>query len=206
MRLVSVEHSSIDFVELTFKDQFISRSDMWRFTLHLSWQSAYHLKTFELLNENMRAQVKELMIGKQRVDSGLIVPQSKFTFRSRSAAIFWLFQMCKEMWEFAEDGDLFIEKAVDGFAKENFARWDALKSNHSLSIILFSRYYINNKNYTGTSCMKTRDGRLYLDFYKVVALNERCTQNWKQMLKHLKREVMQFNTHVEKMAQQGKLV
>src|SRR5690606_37547445 len=41
------EEAVIDFIELSFKDQYLSRSDMFRFTLHLQNQSAYIKKHFQ---------------------------------------------------------------------------------------------------------------------------------------------------------------
>lgn len=46
------------------------------------------------------------------MSSGLITENTKFIFRSRSANIFLFFQMSREMWEFADDGELYFEKAV----------------------------------------------------------------------------------------------
>jgi hypothetical protein len=44
--------------------------------------------------------------------SGYITDKTKFIFRSRSANMIALFQMSKEMWEFADDGELYFEKAI----------------------------------------------------------------------------------------------
>ena len=38
-------------------------------------------------------------------------------------------------------GDLYMEKAVNGFLIELFTRWKEKNSNHELSIVLFSRTY-----------------------------------------------------------------
>jgi hypothetical protein len=46
------------------------------------------------------------------VASGCITENTKFIFRSRSAKMILFFQMSKEMWDFADDGDLYFEKAV----------------------------------------------------------------------------------------------
>lgn len=45
-------------------------------------------------------------------NSGLITERTKFIFRSRSAKIYFLFQMSCEMWQFCDDGLLYFEKAV----------------------------------------------------------------------------------------------
>ncbi len=56
--------------------------------------------------------MKDMVANGRSVASGLITEKSKFIFRSRSAKFFLYLQMSKEMWEFAEDGELYFEKAV----------------------------------------------------------------------------------------------
>jgi hypothetical protein len=43
--------------------------------------------------------------------------------------------------EFAHDGHLYFEKAVNGFMRVLIDRWKALSAEHSVSIIFFSRTY-----------------------------------------------------------------
>lgn len=50
-------------------------------------------------------------------------------------------QMSKEMWDFDFNGDLYIEKAINGFFYELFTKWKELKAHHDVSIILFSRTF-----------------------------------------------------------------
>lgn len=45
------------------------------------------------------------------------------------------------MWDFDFNGDLFFEKAINGFLRELFTKWKELKVNHDVSIILFSRTF-----------------------------------------------------------------
>jgi len=49
--------------------------------------------------------------------------------------------MSKEMWDFDFNGDLYIEKAINGFLYELFTKWKELKANHDVNIILFSRTF-----------------------------------------------------------------
>lgn len=49
--------------------------------------------------------------------------------------------MSKEMWDFDFNGDLFFEKAINGFLRELFTKWKELKVSHDVSIILFSRTF-----------------------------------------------------------------
>ena len=45
------------------------------------------------------------------------------------------------MWDFDFNGDLFFEKAINGFLYELFTKWKELNVNHDVSIILFSRTF-----------------------------------------------------------------
>ena len=67
--------------------------------------------------------------------------------------------MSKEMWEFAEDGEMFLEKwfivfrnlsntrsSVFGFLPDLFARWKNGGCNHVVSIVLFARYIIQHQS------------------------------------------------------------
>ncbi len=64
---------------------------------------------------HIQAQVRELLHAGQMVASGVITESTKLVFRSRSARFVVLLQMSREMWEFAQDGHLYFEKAVSGF-------------------------------------------------------------------------------------------
>jgi hypothetical protein len=131
VRRVSEESVTLEYVELTFKDQYISRCDMLRFKQSLVGQCIHkNKKPFYL---GVRAQVKEVICEGQPVWSGAVTSRTKVIFRSRSARIYLLIQvffvpkagvlfemlmvlcatqLSKEMWEFDEDGDLYFEKAV----------------------------------------------------------------------------------------------
>ena len=73
-----------------------------------------------------------------RVSSGLVTADTKFTFRSRSARLLFLIQLSEEMWEYADDGEVYFEKVI-GFLRLLLAQWKQTHVSHSLSLILFSR-------------------------------------------------------------------
>ena len=82
-----------------------------------------------------------MLIGNEPATCGVITHATKLTFRTRSASLFWLVQMSREMWEFSSDGDLKFETFLNKFTREVFNGWRELQCNHSLSIILFSRVF-----------------------------------------------------------------
>jgi hypothetical protein len=80
----------------------------------------------------------------EKVQYGVVTENTKVIFRSESAKFFIFFQMSREMWEFDEDGDLFYEKALQGFLPELFSNWSLIGVNHLVSIVLFTRVYFED--------------------------------------------------------------
>ena len=148
VRVVKPELVELDFVEVAFRDQFMSRAGMWRFK-----QAAVGLcaHTGEYVTRaGVRLQFKKLRCAGVQVQSGLMSPRTKFIFRSRSARVTILVQMSREMWEFAEDGQLHFERVVDRFFKVLFDKWTALGVTHNVTIIFFARtHYMDGPSVGG---------------------------------------------------------
>lgn len=45
------------------------------------------------------------------------------------------------MWDFDFNGDLYIEKVINGFFYEFFIKWKEFKANYDVNIILFLRIF-----------------------------------------------------------------
>eukprot|EP00741_Cyanophora_paradoxa_P012025 tig00020589_g11620.t1 len=58
VRSIAADNAEINFLELSFKDQYISQSEIYRFKLHLALSCTYTTRWVQL--EGMRAQVKEI--------------------------------------------------------------------------------------------------------------------------------------------------
>jgi hypothetical protein len=142
VNVVKRDSVAIDFVEIVFKDQFISRADMWRLKRHLRDTCVYVNKNLNF--SCFRTTVKELVANGVQKYSGLITEHTKFIFRSRSARFVLFFQMSKEMWDYTEDGELYFEKAVNGFLPVLYKKWHAMEATHSVSLIFFSRTYFKD--------------------------------------------------------------
>eukprot|EP01133_Synstelium_polycarpum_P009168 gene9168-10759_t len=195
VNVIPDKNAVVDFVEVSFKDQYIGRSDMWRLKLSIQNECVYVLK--KLSFAQVRAQVEEMVCNGQKVSSGLIDESTKFVFRSRSAKFILLIQMSKEMWDFADDGDLYFEKAVNGFLKSLFYRWKSLSVNHTITIILFSRTFFDNTEILDEipHIPRNAQGVLHQDFYKVVVSDE-TRQDWSQIIVNLKREFNNYHSMV----------
>ncbi|KAI8928337.1 hypothetical protein BC831DRAFT_548442 [Entophlyctis helioformis] len=137
VRKVDKESMAASFVEISFRDQYIGRSDMWRLKMSLIGTALYRGK--KLVSLGVRGQVKDIIVNGTSYKCGFVTDTTKSIFRSETAKYFIFIQMSKEMWEFDEDGELFFEKCVHGFLPELFARWKEIGANHVVSIVLFAR-------------------------------------------------------------------
>lgn len=95
---IEPESSTLDFVELSFKRQYLQRGNFFRFQNEMLGRPVY-------LNQNViingiQAQIQEMRRDSCTLRSGIITDRTKFVFRSRSARIIWLVQISAEMWEF----------------------------------------------------------------------------------------------------------
>lgn len=130
---------------------------------------------------------------------GYITDNTRIIFRSESAKFFIFLQMCKEMWDFDEDGELFFEKAVQSFLPELFRRWNDHSTNHIVSIILFSRVFYSDRDereVIGEHALHyDEEGRLYRDFYKVIADWE-TRADWTTVIVPLKKEFIQYQREI----------
>ncbi|CAJ0841132.1 7810_t:CDS:10 [Entrophospora sp. SA101] len=171
VREVDPELVEAEYVEFTFRDQYIGRSDMWRLRLSLNDTCVYVGKRIEFAG-CIRAQIKRIFVKGEQVSCGYVTDNTKPIFRSESAKLFIFVQMSREMWEFDDDGELFFEKAVDGFFTELFHNWKLLGTNHVISI---SRY-----------CK---------DFYKVI-VDWETKSDWSTTLVSLKEELLRYQRNI----------
>nr|CAD7589464.1 unnamed protein product [Timema genevievae] len=150
MNIVKPVDVALDSVELTFKDQYMGRSEMWR------------------------------------LKNSLVV------FRSNTSMVYLFIQMSSEMWDFDIHGDLYFEKAVNGFLADLFQKWKKNGSNHEVTIVLFSRTFYKANNleefpgYMRECLQQDYKGRFYEDFYRVAVQNERY-DDWTNTLVQLRR-------------------
>lgn len=186
VRLVNPKDVALDSIELTFKDQYMGRSEMWRLKNNLVNSCMYMNKKLEFCGGAVRCQVYEMWSLGERVACGVITDDTKVVFRSSTAMVYIFLQMSSEMWDFDIYGDLYFEKAVNGFLSDLFMKWKRNGSNHEVTIVLFSRTF-----YEATSleefpqhmreCLQKDRGRYYEDFYRVAVQNEKY-DDWSNIL------------------------
>lgn len=82
----------------------------------------------------------------EQVASGVITEDTKIVYRSASSMVYLFIQMSSEMWDFDINGDLYFEKAVNGFLCDLIAKWKVCAA-------VASRKNLNFTSYMGTFCV-----------------------------------------------------
>ncbi|XP_042899782.1 GATOR complex protein Iml1 isoform X2 [Parasteatoda tepidariorum] len=197
---------SLDSVELTFKDQYLARSDMWRLKTFLINKCLYLEKKLDIFG--IRCQVFEMYIQGEKVASGIVTEETKIVYRSASSMVYLFIQMSCEMWDFDINGDLYFEKAIDGFLPDLFSKWKKLHCNHDVTIVLFSRTFYDAQSidefpsYMRECLQRDYKGRFFEDFYRVAVQNERY-EDWTSTIILLKKLFNQYQDTVLKYHEKG---
>ncbi|KAK0620343.1 hypothetical protein B0T14DRAFT_567098 [Immersiella caudata] len=173
-------------VELSFKDQYLSRADMWRLAVRELSERTVYKGQFVLFLGTIRAQVTTVYVDGRKVQSAFFGRDTKPIFRSESSRYVLFVQMAREMWDFDSDGsgEIIFNKVVNGFLPALFKKWVALKVKHLVTI---------NDYYTGIQT--SGDRRPYKDFYRVV-VSEMASGEWTKILYQLKREFNHFRKDI----------
>ncbi|KAK4080266.1 Vacuolar membrane-associated protein IML1 [Trichoderma simmonsii] len=195
-------------VEMIFKDQYLSRADMWRVAVgELTQRTVYKGQSLLFLG-TIKAQITTVYVNGNSVQSAFFGRETRPIFRSESARYVLFIQMSKEMWDFDSDssGEIMFNKVVNGFLPALFKRWAVLKVKHLVSIVLFARVEydtgltneldvsaLQSDYYTGIQPYGNR--RPYKDFYRVV-VSEMASGEWTKILYQLKRQLNYFRKDI----------
>ena len=188
----------LDALQLTFDSQYLSRSVLWRISLALDGTCLSRGKSINILGHKLRVQ--NMFINGAEVTSGLVQSFTKVNFRSRSARILWMVQLSKEMWDFANDGDIFFEKAMKTFFQPCFERWQNMKAKHCLTVIYYTRTIFHEHSAASrhrpklraSVCKDSSSGVHYEDVFHTVLENETKSSNWCDLISRLKQAFMEF--------------
>ncbi|KAL5330137.1 hypothetical protein ACEPPN_003662 [Leptodophora sp. 'Broadleaf-Isolate-01'] len=200
--------NSASHVEMSFKDEYLARSDMWRMTVaELSNRTVFKGQKL-LFMGTIKAQVTAVYVDGRKVQSALFSTSSKPVFRSESARYVLFIQMSKEMWDFDSEGsgEIMFNKVVNGFLPALFKKWVSLKAKHLVSIVLFTRMEYDtgiaselatsahdSSYHTGVQADANK--KPYKDFYRVV-VSEMASGSWTTILYQLKREFKSFRRDI----------
>ncbi len=132
-----------------------------------------------------------------KVSSALVTATTKAVYRSLSAKVMIFIQVCRELWEFAGDGERYNEKIVHSFLPELFTRWKEAGTNHTVTIVLISRVFYDRTevDYAEGPLLQDEDGRWHKDFYKVITDLE-VLYDWQSTLVSLKDSFWAFQRDI----------
>ncbi|OQR87620.1 vacuolar membrane-associated protein [Achlya hypogyna] len=184
VRFVEKTRAEVDFVEISMKDQFLSRRDLWYLKQALVGKAVYVGKMVRM--HGARLQITEMVFENENVTSGVLTDKTCFVYRSKSSRVFWLVQVSPEMWDMANDGDLYAEELLR-IASVLFAKWQALHVSHSLTIILFARTLYDSE--PAEAAAVQGDGMWYQDYYKVISYGKNGAVDAASLLADMKREL-----------------
>jgi DEP domain-containing protein 5 len=164
-RVADVGAVAIDYIELSFRKQFLQRGNLWRFKEAMIGKAVH--AGINANSGNVSATVQELLQnrasgagaggglgvaagtvgagGQQQqvrqvpVVSGVVTPSTHFIFRSKSVRLIWLIQISVEMWELDQNGDMYFEKLLYKLITPLLEKWKALAVSHSLTVVFFAR-------------------------------------------------------------------
>ncbi|KAK8091352.1 hypothetical protein PG994_000857 [Apiospora phragmitis] len=195
-------------VELTFKDMYLSRADMWRLAVSDLADRTVYKGQIVFFMGTIKATVATVYVDGHKAPSAFFGRHTRPIFRSESARYVLFIQMAREMWDFDSDGsgEIMFYKVVNGFLPALFKKWAMLQVKHLVTIVLFARVEYDtgiNTNlandtleddfYTGYQTFGDR--RPYKDFYRVV-VSEMASGEWTTILHQLKREFNIFRKDI----------
>ncbi|KAH8593446.1 hypothetical protein B0O99DRAFT_547124 [Bisporella sp. PMI_857] len=200
--------SAASHVQLSFKDEYLARSDMWRLAVgDLSNKTVYKGQKI-LFMGTIKAHVSAVYLDGRKVQSAFFATTTKPIFRSESARYVLFIQMSREMWDFDSEGsgEIMFNKVINGFLPALFKKWVSLKVKHLVSIVLFTRVeydtgitaelatHMHDSSYH-TGIQIDGNKRPYKDFYRVV-VSEMSSGLWTTILYQLKREFKFFRKDI----------
>ncbi|KZT34721.1 hypothetical protein SISSUDRAFT_1072030 [Sistotremastrum suecicum HHB10207 ss-3] len=187
-----------DSIEISFKDQYLGRSEMWRFLRFLQGQCVHVNQEIAFLGA-VTANIQEIYIGGRKVTSAHVTSKTKSIFRSLSAKMTIFIQVCEELWQFASDGERYNEKIVHSFLPALVQRWRTAGTNHTVTLVLISRvFYDESELEYAAGPLRREDSfghRWYKDFYKVITDLE-VVHDWKPTLASLKDSFWAFQRDI----------
>ncbi|KAK5939026.1 vacuolar membrane-associated protein iml1 [Knufia obscura] len=200
--------------EICFRDAYLSRSDMWRFTSQeLVGKTIYTGQKLSFLN-SLKATVRSIHIDGRHTSMGYFDSTTVPVFRSEAARYVIFIQMSREMWDFDSDGngEILFNRVVNGFLPELFKRWSKMDVRHLVSIVMFGRLEYRRSDILGGQGVLSAglaaqspfltDKRPidHQDFYRVV-VTDMASAQWTTILEELKgdfraflRDVLLFKT------------
>lgn len=154
----------LQHVELQFRDQFVSRSDMHEATASLAnmpvlvgqeiWVTGYVFVVSRLLRVCGGEH--------QEVDAGLVTPATNISFESLTFAMSTLFCVSSELDIVMNDGRTAVDWAVDSFMADMSRRFEEFNTNPTITVTIFGAVAENDasarEQYVTTASVRAKHG------------------------------------------------
>ncbi|KAL4252374.1 Vacuolar membrane-associated protein IML1 [Abortiporus biennis] len=185
-----------EYIELAFQDQYLGRNEMWRLEQFLVDHCVYVDQEISFLNV-ISAKVQAIYIGGVKRSTAKVTSRTKVIFRSLSTKVTIFIQVCRELWDFAGDGERYNEKIVHSFLPALFSKWREASTTHIVTIVLISRVYYDDVevDYAAGPLRKEDEGKWYKDFFKVITDLE-MIYDWRPTLVSLKDSFWAFQRDI----------
>ena len=174
---------------------------MWGLRNRLNNRCVYQRQKLDYLR--IRSQICEIWAQGNKVSSGYVDDDTKIVFRSASSLVYLFIQMSSEMWDYDINGDLYCEKAINGFLTDLFETWRRNDCSHDITIVLFSRTFYDAESLEEfpkemRECLQVDyKNRFYEDCYRVAFQNDRFDlHDWNAKLTALKSIFNQYQKEV----------
>ncbi|KAL3311647.1 GATOR complex protein depdc5 [Cichlidogyrus casuarinus] len=195
MELANPADYSLEFIEICFRDQYFSRTDLHRLSIGLRETIAYFGERIDFPS-NAKVQICELWKDGTKVFCGYVDKNTKIVFRSFSAVIHIFVQMSCEMWHVDEFQNLYWEKSISYLKDLIFRAWAENNCNHDVTLVLFTRVFLFFKSDSdprkSNLCVDYL-GRSYVDFFRVIVQNEHYSQDeWRRVMTTIKNAFASF--------------
>ncbi|KAL8903516.1 MAG: hypothetical protein Q9207_003874 [Kuettlingeria erythrocarpa] len=194
------EECQASHVEIAFRDEYLSRSDMWRLVVsELAGKMVHKGQRIAFMN-TIKVVIRAIYLRGQRVPSALFSSSTKPVFRSESARYVLFIQMSKEMWDFDTDGtgQIMFDKVINGFLPDLFKRWQHIAARHLVTIVMFSRLDFKQGAPVGPLSFGAQAAEQVAfkdtpiqDYYRVV-VSDMPSGDWSDILLQLKKEFRIF--------------
>ncbi|CDW71794.1 UNKNOWN [Stylonychia lemnae] len=205
-----LESYIVERVEISLRDQYVSRRDMWYILNSLDGKTLYKYKNFEYCGIRFRVRGLFNKEGQEILNGVIKTTQSKFQFLTRSCQIYILVELSEDMYSFDENGFINYEKCLQ-FIKSYFERCQKISATHEITIVIFSRLFypqVTNQEelrfhlseYYKSEEMLTDDQidelgafqiskhtKIFQDVFMKVGLFELGRNNWDKILGNLQR-------------------
>lgn len=142
---VKIVHDVLEFeldtIEISFKDQFLSRRDLYKManTMTKEHRCVYTNKVIN--QDSIKVKVMHsLSKAGTIIHSGVVGPKTKFIFRTLSSRYLILIEISKEMCQNNIIGELYLEKVLK-ILKALIQRMDSQHTHHKLQFVIYGRLY-----------------------------------------------------------------